>query len=190
MTMHASVLGLSALVVLAVHGVQEHDVLPSRDGRAADLAAIEKLRQQDIAATLSRDSVALTDFWAEDAIRLGGGQAEVGKKAIRESNEQQTANKSVKVLSYVPEIKDFSFLDGGWAVEWRTYTASYVESPGGEVKRVRGTVLGVWKKLPDGSWKAFRAMGAIEPGALAKPRSHLINARSRIRAQASWTMPR
>ena len=131
--------------------------------RAADLAAIEKGRQQDIAATLSRDPVALTDLWTDDAIRLGvGAPAEVGKQAIRASNERQTANKDFKVLSYVPETKDLTFLDGGWAVEWRTFTASYVDSPGGEAKQIRGTVLMVLKKLPDGSWKVFRAMGIME----------------------------
>lgn len=62
--------------------------------------------------------------------------AEVGKPAIRASNERQTANKDFKVLSYVPETKDLTFLDGGWAVEWRTFTASYVESPGSEMKQV------------------------------------------------------
>ena len=71
------------------------------------------------------------------------------------------------MLSYVPETKDFTFLDGGWAVEWRTYTASYVDSPGGEAKHARGTVLGVFKKLRDGSWKIFRAMGSMEPGTKA-----------------------
>ena len=132
-------------------------------GRDADLAAIEKLHQQDIAATLSRDPVALTDLWTDDAVRLGPGPpAQVGKQAIRESNERQTANKSFKALSYVPETKDFTFLDGGWAVAWRTYTASYVDSPGGEPKQIRGTVLGVYKKLSDGSWKAFRGMGTTE----------------------------
>lgn len=137
--------------------------------RAADLAAIEKLRQQDIAATLARDPVALTDLWTDDAIRLGAGApADVGKKAIRESNERHAANKNVKVLSYVPETRDFAFLDGGWAVEWRTFTASYVDSAGGEAKQVRGSVLGVYKKLPDGSWKVFRGMGSTEPGATSK----------------------
>jgi uncharacterized protein (TIGR02246 family) len=131
----------------------------TQQDRAADLAAIEKLRQQDIAATLSRDPVALTDLWTDDAVRLGGGQAEVGKQVIRASNERQTANKDFKVLNYVPEIKDFTFLDGGWAVEWRTYTASIVDTPGAEPKQVRGTVLLVLKKLPDGSWKCFRGMG-------------------------------
>jgi len=131
----------------------------SDNERAADLAAIERAFQQDIAATVSRDPVALTELWTDDAIRLGRGQAEVGKKAIRESNERQTANKGFRVLSYVPETKDLTFLDGGSAVVWRSFTASYVDSPGGEAKQIRGTVLTVLKKLPDGSWKCFRGMG-------------------------------
>jgi ketosteroid isomerase-like protein len=150
---------------LALHvGCQRPPVSAARDaGREADLAAIAKLRYQDIAATLSRDPVALTDLWTDDAIRLGiGAPADVGKQAIRASNDRQTANKGFKVLSYIPETKDFTFLDGGWAVEWRTFTASYVDTPGGEAKQTHGTVLGVFKKLPDGSWKSFRAMGSVE----------------------------
>jgi len=156
-----------ALTALALQGASAS--AGSQSDRAADLAAIEKLWQQDIVATFSRDPAALTDYWTDDAIRLGAGAPpEIGKKTIRTSNERQTANKSVKVLSYVPETKDFTFLDGGWAVAWRTYTASYVDSPGGEAKQARGTVLGVLKKLPDGSWKIFRAMGSIEPGTPGK----------------------
>jgi uncharacterized protein (TIGR02246 family) len=140
----------------------------SQTGRAADLAAIEKLRQQDISATLSRDPVALTDMWTDDAMRLGvGAPAEIGKQAIRASNERQTANRDFKVLSYVPETRDVTFLSDGFAVEWRIFTASYVDSPGDEAKQVRGTVLAVLKKLPDGSWRAFRALGGTEPGATA-----------------------
>jgi ketosteroid isomerase-like protein len=170
MALHSVVLGLCVSAVLTLHGGQASGVSAGRDAaRAADLAAIEKLRQQDIAATLSRDPVALTDLWTDDAIRIGVGQpADVGKQAIRASNDRQTANKDFKVLSYVPEIKDFTFLDGGWAVEWRAFTASYVESPGGEVKQIRGTVLAVWKKLPDGSWKAFRGMGGTESATAGK----------------------
>jgi uncharacterized protein (TIGR02246 family) len=149
-----------ALTALAGQVLQRPSVpTGTQPDRATDLAAIEKLRQQDIAATLSRDPVALTDLWTDDAIRLGGGQAEVGKQVIRASNERQTANKDFKVRSYVPEIKDFTFLDGGWAVEWRIYTASIVATPGGDPKQVRGTVLLLLKKLPDGSWKCFRGMG-------------------------------
>ena len=141
----------------------------SQTERAADLAAIEKVRQQEIAATISRDPVALTDYWADDAIRLGvGAPADVGRKAILASNDRQTTNKNFKVLSFVPETKDFTFLDAGWAVEWRAYTASYVDAPGSAPKHVRGTVLVVWKKLADGSWKVFRGMGSVEPGTPGK----------------------
>ena len=66
--------------------------------------------------------------------------AEVGKQAIRESHERWSLRQGVKVLSYVPETKDLTVLDG-WAVEWGYFTGSYVESPGGEVKQIRGTVL-------------------------------------------------
>ena len=59
-------------------------------------------------------------------------------------------------------------LDGGWAVEWRSFTASYVDSPGGEPKQIRGTVLAVYKKLADGSWRCFRGMGGTEPGTTGK----------------------
>jgi len=47
----------------------------------------------------------------------------------------------------------------GWVVFWRYFTVSYVGSAGGEAKPVRGQVLIVLKRLPDGSWKGFRMMG-------------------------------
>ena len=65
------------------------------------------------------------------------------------------------MLSFVPETKDLTVLDGGWAIEWRSYTAWFVDSPRGETKQLHATVLLVLKKLPDGSWKCFRAMGDI-----------------------------
>jgi ketosteroid isomerase-like protein len=141
-------------------------------GRSADPAAIEKPHQQYVAATLSRNPIALTDLWTDDAIRLGPGQpaevgamadlwtddavrfgpgtaADVGRQAIRAANERSTAV-PIKVLSFVPETNDLRFWDGG-AVEWRQFTVSYVASAAAEPTHVRGTVLAVLKTLPDGS---------------------------------------
>jgi hypothetical protein len=70
------------------------------DKKAQDMAGIEKFHQQDMASTLSRDPVALTEMWTDDAVRLGPvPPAEVSKQAIREGNERLTANKEMKVLS-------------------------------------------------------------------------------------------
>ena len=65
------------------------------------------------------------------------------------------------MLGYLPETKASTIRDG-WAVEWRYFTGSYVDSPGGEPKQIQGARLMVLKKLPDGSWKAFRGMGTTE----------------------------
>jgi uncharacterized protein (TIGR02246 family) len=161
---------VGALTVLAGQMVHGQAASAGSDRRRdADVAAMEKLHQQDIAATLSRDPVALTDLWTDDAIRLVRGQpAEVGRQAIRESNERWAARPGLKVLTFVPETKDLTIWDG-WAVEWGYFTASYVESPTGEPKQIRGARLWVLKKLPDGSWKCFRGMGtpvAVVAGAM------------------------
>ncbi len=42
------------------------------DKKAQDMAGIEKFHQQDIAASLSLDHVALTELWTDDAVRRGG----------------------------------------------------------------------------------------------------------------------
>jgi uncharacterized protein (TIGR02246 family) len=161
---------VGALTAFAEQAVQRPaaSVGSDRVGRETDRAAIEKLHQQDIAATLSRDAAALTDLWTDDAIRLGPGQpAEVGKQAIRASNERWSTL-PIKVLTFVPEVKDLTIWDG-WAVEWGYFTGSYVESPTGEPKQIRGARLWVLKKIPDGSWKCFRAIAtpvAVVAGAL------------------------
>ena len=129
------------------------------DKKPQDIAGIEKFHTQEIAATLSRDPVGLTNLWTDDAVRLSAGRpAEGGKKAIRESNQRWSALPGVKVLSYVPETKDLTILNG-WAVEWGYITGSYVDSTGGEAKQILGTRLMVLKKMPDGRWKCFRGMG-------------------------------
>ena len=92
-----------------------------------------------------------------DAVRPASTAGEVASTISRA--QRQTAN--IKVLSYVPEPKDLTFLDGGWAVGWSQWTASVMASTGAAPTQVRGTVLGVLKKLPDGSWKGFRGMGLL-----------------------------
>ena len=133
--------------------------------RAQDMAEIEKVRRQDIDATLSRDTAALAELWTDDAVRLGQGEPDdIGKEAIRATDERfKATTPELRVVSYGPESAELTITDDGWAFEWRYFTASFEESPGGEVKRVRGKVLMVLKKQPDGSWKCARAMGVMNP---------------------------
>ena len=123
--------------------------------RAADLAAIEKLHQEDIVATLSGDANLLTNLWTGDGVRLGpGAPAEVGKKAIHAGNKKALAS-GFKALSYVPEIKELQIV-GGSAFEWGYFEAKIKISPEGEPLSYRGKFLRVLRRQSDGSWKFTR----------------------------------
>lgn len=112
---------------------------------------------------MSLDPVALTAAITDDFVRIGPvPPAEVGKQEIFAFYQRLTANKDLKVLSYVPEYKELIFLDGGWAVEWRPYTVSFITSPGGAPVHLSGRVLIVYKKMPDGSWNVFRVAGITD----------------------------
>jgi hypothetical protein len=114
MTLRFAAVVCCALTAFAEQVVQKPAASVGSDkGHDADRAAIEKLKQQDVAATVARDPVALTDLWTDDAIRLGPGQpAEFGKHAIRESNERWSARPGLKVLTFVPETKDVTIWGG------------------------------------------------------------------------------
>ena len=114
---------VGALTAFAEQGIQKPARSVGSEGRDADRAAIENLKQQDVDATVARDAVAMADLWTDDAVRFGPDTpADVGKQAIRERNERSTA-RLIKVLTFVPETKDLTIWDGG-AVEWRYFTAS------------------------------------------------------------------
>ena len=166
MTLRSVAVVLCAFVALTAYGYQGSGLgVKKDDAHTQDLAAIEKALKQDIAATLSRDTTALTELWTDDAVRLGPpADPDIGKEAIRATNERfKAATPELRVLSYVPENKELKVMADGWAYVWGYFTASYMESPGGAVKRVRGTRLMVLKKQPDGSWKCARAMAVMNP---------------------------
>ena len=137
---------------------------PASSARAADdhdrdMAGIEKFRSEDIKATLSGDPNALTELWTDDAVRIQQGMPpDIGQDAIRAVNERhRTAYPGFRVVSYVPEIKDVTIVDG-WAFQWGYFTGAYVDYPGGLEKPIRGRTLAVLQRQPDGSWKCARGM--------------------------------
>ena len=165
MTRRSVAVVLCAFVTSTAHVFQGSGLSARTDDvHTQDLAAIQRLLRQDIAATLSRDITALTDLNTDDGVRLQQGEPDdIGKEAIRATNERQkAATPELRVLSYVPEDREVTVTDG-WAFVWGYFTGSYVESPGGAVKRVRGKRLLILRKQPDGSWKCARGMVVVNP---------------------------
>ena len=152
-------LAIALLFISIVAGRNEVSTTAKTEAHEQEMVGIEKLHQQDIAATLSSDPKALADLWTDDAVRLEpGGQAEIGKPLIRTADEKNKADHpTIKILSYVPEIKDVRIVDG-WAFEWGYFSSSYKDSPDSQPKSFRGKMLRVLQKQSDGSWKFSRVM--------------------------------
>lgn len=129
------------------------------DAHVEDRAAIHKMYEQDIAATLANDPAAIADLWTDDIVLLAPNQpAQIGRQAILTARQRQhAAMPGFRVISYVPELRSLTIADG-WAFEWSVFTASYVETAGGEEKRLRAKRLSVLKKQSDESWKVAIAM--------------------------------
>ena len=124
-----------------------------RDMHAADLAAIEKLHQDDIKFTLSQDKE-LMNIWSEDAVRfMPGSPPDVGKQAILATNEKFGAEyPSFKVLSYAAKYKNIQIEDG-LACEWGEHESQFKMSPEAPPVSWHGTGFHMLKRQSDGSWK-------------------------------------
>ena len=153
------------LVLGAGIALLAHENRPDQQARTA----IERLHQQDVEATISGKADDLAKLWDSEAVRISpGGPAEVGKAAIYAGDKREEANGFVgRTLCYKPDIKDLQ-IAGDWAFEWGYF--SYKNS--GEPQAVRGKVLRVIKRQPDGSWKFARVIGFTEKSESAAPISH------------------
>src|SRR6516225_229725 len=93
---------------------------------AADLAAIQKLHQADIDATMTQDLNALTTLWSEDAVNLGfSGPPVVGTSAMKEAYEKFKKDyPEFHVLKYANETKQVQVADD-WAIELTDSEATF-----------------------------------------------------------------
>ena len=126
------------------------------DTHAADLAAIERLDQEDIEVTLSQDLKGLADVWAEDGVRITpGNPPTVGKAAIAAENEKGHAeHPEFKVLKYAPDVKNFQIaIADGWAIEVGSVEATYRLSAKDNPVNVNDKGMRLLKRQSDGSWK-------------------------------------
>jgi ketosteroid isomerase-like protein len=132
----------------------------------ADRLSIERLHQQDVAATLSDKADELAKLWDNAAVRIQpGSQVEIGKAEIYANDKRWEAKPDrPRTLCYKAEIKDVQ-IAGDWAFEWGYISYKDSSSP----KPRRGKVLRVMKRQPDDSWKFARVIVFDEAKEFAAP---------------------
>jgi len=152
---------LAASAAIAAFAYQNNSAEHARAG-------IEQLHRLDVEATLSDKADELAKLWDSEAVRIQPGRAaEVGKPEIY-ANDKPWESKAdrPKTLCYKSEIKDVQIV-GDWAFEWGYFSYKDSSNP----KPMRGKVLRVMKRQPDGSWKFARVIGFNEDKQAAAPMS-------------------
>ena len=124
------------------------------DTLAADREGIEKLRKEDMDATLTQDPSALATLWSDDGVNLQGPAGPVvGLKALNEFYAKFRAeHPEFKVLKYSPVFKDLQIMDG-WAIESVDANGTFKMATKGDPVTVQQKLLRVLKRQSDGSWK-------------------------------------
>ncbi len=135
----------------------------------ADRIAIERLHRQDVEATLSDKADELAKLWDSEAVRIQPGRpAEIGKVEIYANDKRWEAKPDrPRTLCYKSDIKDVR-IAGEWAFEWGYISYKDSSNP----KPMRGKVLRVMKRQPDGSWKFSRVIVFDEKNETAAPISN------------------
>jgi ketosteroid isomerase-like protein len=159
-------------VVVVIGGlVTTGTALMARQNRAVeqDRAGIERLHQQDRAATFSDNAGELANLWDNDAVRIQPGRpAEVSKAVIYANDKRWEASKGDhQILCGRMEIQDLQ-IAGDWAFEW-AYFSMKERNAEGKVSTGQGKVMRVLHRQTDGSWKFARVMNFPDELASAAP---------------------
>lgn len=116
---------------------------------AAEVAAVEAVRGQEVAAIMAGDTSAA--YMTDDAVVLPPGTPEVmGKPAVRTWMQEFMAAMTVQSLSYDQSAITVA---GDWAIERYTATLTAAPADGGDATTETVKGIHVYRKGADGSWK-------------------------------------
>ncbi len=125
---------------------------PAAEQKEADVAAIQAVAKEWIAALNAGDVARLVAEYTDDAVRMPpGAPAYAGKEAIEEAFRGFFEQFSAEITW--PTGKEEIVVADGWAFHRDKYTARLTPVAGGEVIEEVGKVIFIFHQQSDGSWK-------------------------------------
>lgn len=130
---------------------------PSRT--EADMKAIEKLHQKDIAASKTYDVETLVSLWTDDVVALPPGLPPAKGKDRNQAGLISGRDQMMKyeVIEYDQHWEEVQIL-GDYAYEWGSFTGVMRLRTGGDLIRQNYKALRILKRMTDGSWKVHRTI--------------------------------
>lgn len=129
-------------------------VIASGPNVEAEIAAIQRLRERDIAASKAADFDALKTLFTDDAVVMPPGKDFVRTTMARDAsmNQAKAAMAGFIVLEYHEDFEELRIL-GDHAIEWGTISGKLKDRNTGRVDTSAYKVLRVLRRQPDGEWK-------------------------------------
>jgi len=163
-----SLVSLVVLVAACAPAAEQPAPLEEPDTTAADLAAINELREAHDSAFTAGDVDGFIDLFSDDAQALRNGNSVlVGKEAIRSwsgwairSWEEEVFDQFDSEMTY---FSDEIELMGEVAFNLGTYRLTQTPKAGGDSIAFYGNYILVLRKQADGSWKITRYMWNNRP---------------------------
>ena len=122
------------------------------DVAAAEETALRKADAEWLKAFEAKDVEGMVSFYAEEAsVYPPNAPIVSGREAIRKMLEELTANPGFEVTWESVKVEMARSGDLAWVQETYVFRMQDAE---GELQEDRGKAVVVWKKQPDGSWKA------------------------------------
>jgi uncharacterized protein (TIGR02246 family) len=122
----------------------------------ADVAAIRGLLEEWRAAVEVGDVAGIVAIYTDDIVQMPpDAPANRGKQAIEEYYRAGLELFSIGVTWPVEGTEEIIVADG-WAFHLSEYIERFTPKAGGETIEVRGKIVEICQKRPDGSWKFAR----------------------------------
>jgi len=129
---------------------------------AQEAAAIRTTDAQWLAAVQARDAEKTASFWSQDGVLFVPGAAPIrGRKAILDYVAQSFKDPDFSITW----TGDSIIVDAGGAMAYETASNRVTYRQGNKVVTARNNGVVVWRKQPDGSWKAAIDIGTPAPPA-------------------------
>ena len=124
-----------------------------------DKAAIEKLHEEDIQASLAVDVPKLEALWTNDIVTMPpGGPAIVGRDANEKRLELEAAKlKDTQILGFDEQWQEVR-IQGDWAYEWGTMSGRLQPFTGGKETDFKYNVIRILNRQADGTWRIARSI--------------------------------
>ena len=146
----------SSTVILLIVALTLFACQPGAERTEADVAAIQALVQAWGAAVEAGDVAQVVALYTDDIVQMPpDAPANRGKQAIEEYYGGAFELFSVGVTWPVEGTEEIIVADG-WAFHLSEYILRFTPKAGGEAFEVRGKIIEICQRQPDGSWKFAR----------------------------------